>query len=37
MPVAISVQEAERHLSDPGLDALVLDVGLPHARRCWST
>ena len=29
MPVAISVQEAERHLSDPGLDALVLDVGLP--------
>jgi len=29
MPVAVSFLEAERHLSDPGLDALVLDVGLP--------
>ncbi len=29
MPVAASFLEAERHLSDPGLDALVLDVGLP--------
>lgn len=29
MPVALSVLEAESHLSDPGLDALVLDVGLP--------
>jgi HD-like signal output (HDOD) protein len=29
MPVAISASEAERHLSDPGLEALVLDVGIP--------
>jgi HD-like signal output (HDOD) protein len=29
MPVALSVLEAESHLCDPGLDALVLDVGLP--------
>jgi len=29
MPVAISALEAERHLTDPGLEALVLDVGIP--------
>jgi HD-like signal output (HDOD) protein len=29
MPVAASLLEAESHLSNPGLDALVLDVGLP--------
>jgi len=29
MPVALSALEAERHLSDPGLEALVLDIGIP--------
>jgi HD-like signal output (HDOD) protein len=29
MPVALSTREAERHLADPGLEALVLDVGIP--------
>jgi HD-like signal output (HDOD) protein len=29
MPVALSAREAERHLADPGLEALVLDVGIP--------
>ena len=29
MPVAVSVLEAERHLADPGMDALVRDIGLP--------
>jgi HD-like signal output (HDOD) protein len=29
MPVAHSTLEAERHLADPGLEALVLDVGIP--------
>ena len=29
MPVAVSVIEAERHLADPGTDALVRDLGIP--------
>lgn len=29
MPVALSTLEAERHLADPGLEALVMDVGIP--------
>jgi HD-like signal output (HDOD) protein len=29
MPVALTVREAERHLSDPGADALVRELGIP--------
>jgi HD-like signal output (HDOD) protein len=29
VPVALTIREAEHHLSDPGVDALVRDLGIP--------